>query len=92
MKFTKLFLTDTLDLPGEAIEETIISQARWSTQFQIIFKHNDRYYMTKYSQGSTESQDCGPWEDLKNTDEIDCNEVELKEVLTKQWVVKKDSI
>lgn len=83
IKLKKEILVDELDLPDEAIEDTIVDQSRWSTHHEIIFKYNDKHYKTEYSVGSTESQDEGPWE---YEDEVNCTEVEQREVLVKRWV------
>jgi hypothetical protein len=87
MKFKKEFLTDELDLPWKAIEDTIIDTRRWSIDHEIIFKYEDKYYQTTYSIGATEGQEEAPFE--YDPDEIECLEVEQKEVVVKQWVVKK---
>ena len=45
--------------------------------------------MTEYSVGATECQCESPWEYA--ADEIECTEVELKEVTIKKWVpIKPD--
>lgn len=87
-KFKKSFLVDELDLPYSdiVIEDNIIETSRWSALHEIIFKYNDKYYLTSYSEGLTEMQDESPWE--YDDDEVDCFEVEQKEVLIKQWVKK----
>ncbi len=83
MKFKREFLVDELDLPWSAKENKVIDTSRWSTFHEIIFEHEGKYYQTSYSVGSTEYQDERPWE---YEDEVDCTEVELKEVVVKQWV------
>ena len=76
MKFKKEYLIEELDLPYNAIENKVV----WSILRQIIFQDKDgKYYRTTYSVGS-------PWQDK---DEIECTEVELKEVMVKKWVVKE---
>ncbi len=83
MKFKREFLVDELDLPWSAKENKVTDTSRWSTFHEIIFEHEGKYYQTSYSVGSTECQDERPWE---YEDEVDCTEVELKEVVVKQWV------
>lgn len=86
MKFHKDFLINELDLPYSAIKNTITGQSRWSTQHEIVFAHEGKFYMTNYSEGSTESQDESPFEYSPN--EIECIEVELVEKLIKVWQPK----
>ncbi len=83
MIFKREFLVDELDLPWSAKEDKVVETSRWSTFHEIVFHHEGKYYQTCYSVGSTECQDERPWED---ENEVDCTEVELKEVLVKQWV------
>ncbi|OEU75207.1 MAG: hypothetical protein BA874_03730 [Desulfuromonadales bacterium C00003068] len=84
--FTKEFLKDELDLPFRAIHDEIMDSNRWSTQYEIVFEHEGKFYLTHYSVGATEQQDESPWE---YEDRVGCTEVELKEVVVKQWVVKQ---
>ena len=89
IKFKKDFLINELDLPynDDIIQEdNIIETSRWSEIHEIVFEYNNKYYKTEYSQGLTEMQDESPWE---YEEEVDCVEVELKEVLVKQWVAIK---
>ena len=89
MKFKKDFLINELDLPYNddiVQEDNIIETSRWSELHEIVFSYKDKYYQTSYSQGLTELQDESPWE---YDDEIECVEVEQKEVLVKQWVKVK---
>ena len=83
--FKREYLIEELDLPYSAVEETIISQSRWLTHFQIIFKDpaDGKFYQTTYSAGSTECQDYTPWED---EEEIETTEVELRDVVVKRYV------
>lgn len=62
----KLFLTLMGDLDGyELVENKIIDQRRWSTEWEMIFKHEDKFYRTLYEQGSTEMQDTRLWDGQK---------------------------
>ena len=83
MKFKTEFLREELDLPWSAVEDSIIDQGRWSIYHKIIFEYNGKHYKTHYSVGATELQEERPWEYKK---EIECTEVELKEVTVKKWV------
>ncbi len=83
MKFKKEFLMNELDLPWSAIENNIVDSSRWSISYEIVFKHEEKYYSAYYSVGATESQDESPWE---YEDEVECTEVEQKEIVIKQWV------
>ncbi len=86
MKFTKHFLMEELGLPYEnTLVDTIVETSRWSEFHEIVFAHDGKFYQTGYSQGLTEMQDESPWE---YEDEIDCDEVELKEVTVMKWVKK----
>jgi hypothetical protein len=83
MKFESKYLKNELDLPYSAILDEITDTSRWSIHHKIVFEHEGKYYRTFYSEGATEMQDESPWEYEK---EVDCVEVELKEVVVEQWV------
>lgn len=76
------FLIEELDLPYNAIEDNVIGNDRWSVHHCIIFEYEGKYYRAYYSVGATEMQDESPWE---YEDVVSCEEVELREVLVKQW-------
>lgn len=82
----KKHLTDELDLPYSALLDEITDTSRWSIHHRIIFDYQGKFYQAHYSEGATEMQDESPWE---HEDEVECVEVELKEVKVKKWVVKK---
>ena len=86
MNFKRDFLTDELLLPDSAIEDNIYGSSRWTEEREIIFKHKDKHYRTYYSVGATESQYVDPWEDEEI---VFCQEVELKEVVTKVWIARE---
>ena len=46
-----------------------------------------KFYMTTYSVGATEMQWEKPWE---YEEEVECTEVELKEVKVKKWIPVED--
>lgn len=86
--FSKDYLMDELDLPYEnTIVNRIVDTTRWSIVHEIVFEDHEKFYMTTYSEGATEIQDERPWE---YDDEIECTEVELKEVKVKKWIPVKD--
>jgi hypothetical protein len=70
MKFSKEFLSE---FDGETVTERVIGTRRWSTDYERVFKHEGRFYLTTFSRGSTESQDERPYE--YDGDEIECVEV-----------------
>lgn len=68
------------------VEEEIVDSSRWSIHYRVIFEDTEtsKHYMSYYSKGATEYQDEDPYE--YENDEIECTEVELKEVTVKKWV------
>ncbi|MNW57758.1 hypothetical protein D3C74_355830 [compost metagenome] len=87
MKFKTSYLKNELDLPYSAMVDEITDTSRWSVHHKIIFEHDGKFYRAYYSEGATEMQCESPWE---NEDEVDCDEVELKEVKVMKWVVKNN--
>lgn len=85
IKLHKDYLINELNLPEDAVLDKITDTSRWSVHHEIVFLHDGKFYETHYSEGATESQDESPWE---YDDEVECYEVELKEVLVKKWVRK----
>ena len=84
VKFSRDYLKNELDLPySNTIVDRIIDTTRWSIIHEIVFADKGKFYMTIYSEGATECQDERPWE---FDDEIECEEVELREVKIKKWV------
>ncbi len=83
IKLHKDYLKNELDLPYNAIKNNIVDTSRWSIHHEIIFSYDGKFYRTYYSEGATEIQDESPWE---YENEIECVEVELKEVKVKKWV------
>lgn len=83
--FSRDYLKDELDLPysSNAIVDRIIDTTRWSIVHEIVFADNGKFYQTTYSEGATEMQDESPWE---YDDEVECTEVELREVKVKKWM------
>ena len=87
MTFSKDYLMNELDLPyGRTVSDKIIDTTRWSIIHEIIFEDKGRFYQTTYSEGATECQDESPWEYEEN---IECDEVELKEIKVMKWCKKE---
>lgn len=88
VKFSRDYLMKELDLPyGNTITDNIIDTTRWSIIHEIVFEDNGKFYRTTYSEGATECQDERPWE---YEDEVECEEVELREVKVKKWMPVED--
>lgn len=88
MKFKKEYLIEELGLPYDCdlVNEEIIDTTRWSIIKEIVFQDKDgKYYQTTYSEGATECQEEAPWE---YEDEVECVEVELREVKIMKWCPK----
>lgn len=83
-KFSREYLVNELGLPYEnTIVNDIVDTTRWSVIHEIVFMNKDgKFYQTSYSEGATECQDESLWE---NESEVECYEVELKEVTVKKW-------
>jgi hypothetical protein len=86
IKLDKKFMKEELGLPYDALFDEITDTSRWSIHHRIIFAYQGRFYQAFYSEGATEMQDERPWE---YEDQVECVEVELKEVKIKKWVVKE---
>lgn len=71
------------------VDSKIEDIGRWSIFYKVVFldDRDGKYYTSKYSVGATEHQEERPYE--YESDIISCKEVELKEVMVKQWVVKE---
>ena len=86
--FSKDYLKDEFDLPySNTVVDKIIDTTRWSIVHEIVFEDNGKFYQTTYSEGATEMQDERPWE---YDDEVECTEVELREVKVKKWMPVED--
>ena len=84
ISFKKEFLINELGLPDSALEDKIVATDRCLWYHEIIFECKDKYYKTWYTECVTEIQDERPWG--HNDDDIECVEVEQKEVVVKKWV------
>ena len=71
MKFSRDYLQDLVyETP---ISDVIVEHNRWSVTHERIFKHEGRFFKTRYSVAATEGQDESPYE--YEPDEIECPEV-----------------
>jgi hypothetical protein len=84
--FSRDYLKNELVLPHTAIFDEITDNGRWSIYHRCIFEDNGKFYEAYYSVGATECQDESPWEYEEN---VDCYEVELKEITVKKWIRKE---
>ena len=84
-KISREYLMKELGLPYDCypIEDNIIDTSRWSILHEIIFEDGGKFYRTTRSVGATEMQCEEPWEFEK---EVECEEVELREVTVKKWL------
>ncbi|MGL4801914.1 MAG: hypothetical protein ACRC18_06585 [Cetobacterium sp.] len=81
MIFTKEFLKEKTYKP---VYEEVTDTTRWSIHKMMVFEHEGKHYKAYYSEGATECQCEYPFE--YDDDEIECPEVEFKEVVVKKWV------
>lgn len=82
MKFDKKYLQEMV-WSDDVVEDNIVGNSRWSIQHEVVFKHEGKFYGTRYSVGATESQDEAPFQYDDN--EIDCPEMVQKEKIVKVW-------
>lgn len=57
----------------KVVSNEMVGRSRWLINYELIFRHNEGFYRTRYSLGATESQDYSPYE--YEPDEIECEEV-----------------
>lgn len=88
MKFAKELLIKLVykrDPEGfETVEDVLEDTTRWSEIHRLVFKYENKFYATRYSQGLTEAQDESPFEDAD--DEIICSEVEPVQTTVTQYL------
>jgi hypothetical protein len=87
MKFTKKFLK--WEEWDETVYDKIVGHSRWSVHHEVVFRHDNKFYMTTYSIGATESQDESPYD--YSPDEIECPEVFPVEIITIEYREKNDT-
>lgn len=87
VNFNREFMFEVLDSEFskeseiQVISNKIVDTTRWSNIYELIFKYENKYYRTEYSQGATEQQCESPWE--YDGDEISCVEVKpVEKVVT----------
>jgi hypothetical protein len=73
MKFSKEFLQEGVYDDEATISDRITGNGRWSIHHERVFKHEGKFYLTKYSVGATESQYESPYQ--YDGAEIECAEV-----------------
>jgi len=83
MKFKKEDLIEKM-YTDDVIKDDVVENTRWSIIHEWVFRHEGKFYESTYSCGATESQDESPYE--YDDDEIECPEVELREVTVKKWM------
>lgn len=90
-KFSREYLTKELGLPYDCcpIEDNIIDTSRWSIIHEIIFEDGGKFYRTTYSEGATEMQWEEPW---GYEEEVECEEVELREVTVNKWLPVQETV
>ena len=70
------------------ISNEISGTSRWSTIYEMIFQHENKFYKSDYSVAATESQDESPYE--YEGDDIFCEEViPVKKTITVYEPVQK---
>jgi len=76
---------------ADGIEEYVYNKVtdtdRWSTHYEQVFKLSGKYYLTYYSEGSTEIQDESPYE--YEGEWVEVTEVVPKEVTVTKYVPKE---
>jgi hypothetical protein len=79
--------SETLDL----VEDSITGHGRWVVNHRGIFKDKttNKYYQTYWRVGATECQEEVPFE-YEYEKEVECDEVEQKEIISLTWVVKEN--
>lgn len=78
----KDFLVNELGLPDNAIHEELVDTHKGDEIYSIVFGYDGKFYQTELRR----SEHYDVWE---YEGEIDCIEVEYKEVLVKKWVRKE---
>ena len=63
--FPKAEMLELLDGSSKSLKEVSRTQkgkARWSIQYDLIFKEGDKFYRAFFEKGATELQKTTPWE------------------------------
>jgi len=80
MKFKREDLMND-EVYEDPISDVMVDHKRWAVVHQIVFERDGKFWRTTYEAPATESQEFEPWWE----DEVECEEVELKEALVKRW-------
>lgn len=89
MKFKKEDLQDLIW--KNKVYEEITDHSRWTVDcwtvdYWCVFEYEGKHYGVSYGVGATECQDLSPFD--YDPEEIECVEMELKEVTIEKWVEK----
>lgn len=68
----------------DVIHNKIMDATRWSVVYEMVFKHQGKFYETSYSRGATEGQDESPYE--HEGDMISVSEVAPREFTVIRYV------
>ncbi|MFH1547260.1 MAG: hypothetical protein ABIC57_02125 [bacterium] len=73
----------------EKIEDKIVDTSRWSIHHTMVFKFEDKFYISSYSVAGFGQQDESPYEyDGDKDGMVECAEVVQVEQTVKVWVAK----
>ncbi len=75
------------DKSVQVLQDEITGKSRWCDEHDLIFKIDDKFYLTCYRVGSTENCEERPYE--FDEDEIECWEVEPYEEVIIKYREKK---
>ncbi|MCK9598431.1 MAG: hypothetical protein M0R06_05280 [Sphaerochaeta sp.] len=82
IKLPRSIMREVLYSNHLVISKTIVDQGRWCTLVELLFRHDGKVYRAYYERGSTECQECKPWE---NEDPVECVEMREVEKTVKVW-------
>lgn len=85
MWFSKRYLRERID---DAVSDRVVGRSRWEETHEMVFDHEEQYYIVRYTRGLTELQDTQPFQ--YDPEHIDCAEAEEVEVVSKVWRRKED--
>lgn len=85
MKFSKEFMQERVVEDGDlTVYDKIVETTRWSEIHEIVFKYEDKFYLSSYSCGLTEYQDESPYE--YEDEMVEVVEVEPREVKVTKYL------
>lgn len=77
------YLKEEYDLPYDGyIYKELVDTSRWGEIYEIVFKHEEKFWSFSFEQGATEMQDYDDWDDES---EVECMEVEEYEKTVTAW-------